>query len=327
MKCDPDPSELLSDDGSKSTTSSSQDDHLEEMLQRKKDKRIELLHRISAVREKRDQVKRQIKSLTKLNTTWIQLYNQATLEKYTAISNYTKKKIEKKEREDELSKLQKIHVLQDVFHLWHRGSYATINGLRLGMTSIPPLDQRSKIDSNTSFWNNSGNLMNGNNNTVPWHEINAALGMVALLMQTLQKNLRIEHQSRYEILPRGSNTIVSSRKTKQEWELFHQPTTFQFFSKRNWNAALNILGFCLYELACEMTRLSKHVDGENVSNPLETPPFDVKLEDDWSNERIGIVKVGGLQIAYNDGADWSKVMRYVAIDLKMMIAFVSKNIE
>ena len=43
-------------------------------------------------------------------------------------------------------------------------------------------------------------------NDVPWHEINAGVGMIALLISNIQSKLRIG--SRFTILPRGSTTKV-----------------------------------------------------------------------------------------------------------------------
>ena len=146
------------------------------------------------------------------------------------------------------------------------------------------------------------------------------------------------------IQPRGSSTKVHSRKTKQEWDLCHQPSAFQFFARRNWNAALNILGYCLWEVVRDVSermgvvnmleKEKQNNDGgaetkKNKHNNMEwVMPFPVSLESDWENERIGSVKVGGLDFAFNgDGVEWTKAMRYMAIDLKVIVAFVAKCVD
>lgn len=293
---------------------------LEEMLKRKKEKRIELLRRIHTVRSKKKRVYQQNQAITDLQSHWLHRFKQSDAGRRLAISEYLKEENDLRVKEADYEKLSQINVLQDVFHIWYRGSFATFNGLRVGMCVSPPSESSNQpaVSSNNLFWsNNNVGLSNKFENAVPWHEINAGVSMIALLIQNIQKKLRIQHQSRYIILPRGSTTRISSRKTKQEWELFHQPSTFQFFARRNWNAALNILGFCLFEIVKELI----HIDGPRIQIP-----YDVVLDDDWSNERIGSVKVGSLDMAFNgDGIQWTNAMKFVAIDLKLIVAIIAKH--
>jgi hypothetical protein len=324
-------------------------------------KRNELLQRIQNVKSKRATIHKQNQSLAQLKTLWVHRHHQAVLERTLALSDYKRQQNSYQVLQADYQKLVKVNVLQDVFHIWHRGhgSFATINGLRIGMCVAPPVPAESapashasstststtQMQSQTSsFWNNNTINNNANKsaeNDVPWHEINAAVGMVALLLHTLQDKLHI-YQSRYMIQPRGSSTRVHSRKTKQEWDLFHQPAAFQFFAKRNWTAALNILGYSLYEVVREVERIRIRIwlekeeeNGDrngngngngntNSRNEAWIIPFAVSLEGDWENERIGNVKVGGLDFAFNgDGVEWTKAMRYMAIDLKLIVAFVA----
>ena len=62
----------------------------------------------------------------------------------------------------------------------------------------------SSSSSSSSSTNNVNNL--SAQNDVPWHEINAGVGMIALLISNIQSKLRIG--SRFTILPRGSTTKV-----------------------------------------------------------------------------------------------------------------------
>lgn len=396
----------------------------------------------------------------------------------------------------EREKLNNIHVLHDVFYIFHRGYFATINGLRLGMSAPSPSSSSSlpsttnttanitvaslsnqlfqnqlstatnnnhntnhntvdnTIKSATTTNNNNKNNLNsmhsnGNSNDVPWHEINAGIGMIALLISTIQSKLNI--RSRFTIIPRGSTSKIcfnttcstnaginlsnqqnifhnSSATTNtttgggggnthhQEWDLYYTPTTFSFFAKRHWNTALNILGYCLYEVIQEVksrleiyrtnssvlqsnstiasissgvsiasiaatTLPTKNEYGINHSSSIDAVaanantiiddhtsstdtgttdtatttkrtiykslsgkqstneqfmmieimiPYDVELSGDWkSNDRsIGYVKVGGSEIGYhNDGIAWTKALRYVALDLKWVMAFLSKYVD
>lgn len=262
-------------------------------------------------------------------------YNASLKERSHALSSYLTQQTRLSELKDTQEKLKQLYVLQDVFYIWHRGPFVTINGLRLGMTdcsaivSSPPNTNGALEQQANSFWNNNhviGSPVVENN--VPWHEINASLGMMALLMHTLHKRLRIFHP-RYMVHPRGSTTKVLSRKTKQEWDLFHQPTAFQFFARRNWNAALNIMGYILFEIIDEVNRVVVTSNDDKALRREEdwTIPFEVKLEGDWGNERIGAVKIRGLDVAFNgDAVEWTKAMRYMAIDLKMVVALVAKYV-
>jgi len=302
-------------------------DLLDAALQQKLYKKNDLEYRIQKVRSQRKLVRKQTESLSDLQVLWGHRYNQAIQKRTNALSSYSQHHRKLDEIQAAHEKLIQCYVLQDVFHIWYRGAYATINGLRLGMCTSPSVEASSPAvqEQTNSFWNN--NNVNGSaalDNNVPWHEINAALGMIALLMKTLQNKLHI-YQSRYMIQPRGSTTKVLSRKTKQEWELYHQPTAFQFFARRNWNAALNILGYTLYEIVREVNILKKSNGIDRIDWVI---PFDLSLEGDWGNERIANVKIGGLEVGFNgDGVEWTKAMRYIAIDLKLIVAFVATFVD
>jgi beclin 1 len=304
-------------------------DLLEAALQQKLRKRDILLQKIKTVCSERRRLYQQSKAVENFRLLWTHRYNAAVKDRTRALSSYLLQQTRLGELKDTHEKLKQIYVLQDVFHIWHRGPYITINGLRLGMADCSAIISSSSNPSGAleqqtnSFWNNNhviGSPIVENN--VPWHEVNASLGMMALLMHTLQKHLRIFYP-RYMVHPRGSTTKVLSRKTKQEWDLFHQPTAFQFFARRNWNAALNIMGYILVEIINEVNRVMRNdkvVQGEDCAIP-----FPVTLEGDWGNERIGTVQICGLDIAFHgDAVEWTKAMRYMAINLKMIVALVAK---
>mmetsp|Transcript_1742 Transcript_1742/g.3156 ORF Transcript_1742/g.3156 Transcript_1742/m.3156 type:complete len:402 (+) Transcript_1742:38-1243(+) len=335
--------------GVPSSSSGTSTDLLNAALQQKLRKRDIILQKIQSIRSKRRILHTENQSLEKLKLLWMHRYNAAVKERSRALSSYLMQQTRLHEHRDAHEKLKQIYALQDIFYIWYRGPFVTINGLRLGMadcssslmiSSATTSSSSSSSSSNlissaleqqtNSFWNN--NNVTGSpvvENSVPWHEINASLGMMALLMHTLQKYLRIYHP-RYMVHPRGSTSKVLSRKTKQEWDLCHQPTAFQFFARRNWNAALNIMGYILFEIINELERFIQNNDNkEGVEAGGEdcAIPFAVMLEGDWGNERIGTVKIHGLDIAFNgDAIEWTKAMRYMAINLKMIVALVGKYI-
>lgn len=80
-----------------------------------------------------------------------------------------------------LERLQRSNVYNDVFCIGHDGSFATINGLRLGR--LPPPQN------------------------VDWPEINAAWGTAALLLATVADKLRFTFRG-YKIRPMGSTSKI-----------------------------------------------------------------------------------------------------------------------
>lgn len=81
----------------------------------------------------------------------------------------------------QLERLQRTNVYNDVFCIGHDGSFATINGLRLGR--LPPPQ------------------------SVDWPEINAAWGTAALLLATVADKLRFTFRG-YKIRPMGSASKI-----------------------------------------------------------------------------------------------------------------------
>lgn len=79
-----------------------------------------------------------------------------------------------------LQKLQRSNVYNDTFCISHDGSFATINGLRLGRLSNKPVD---------------------------WPEINAAWGYALLLLVTVADKLEFRFQG-YEPQPMGSTSKI-----------------------------------------------------------------------------------------------------------------------
>ncbi len=81
----------------------------------------------------------------------------------------------------QLERLQRSNVYNDVFCIGHDGSFATINGLRLGR--LPPPQN------------------------VDWPEINAAWGTAALLLATVAGKLQFAFRG-YKIRPMGSTSKI-----------------------------------------------------------------------------------------------------------------------
>jgi beclin 1 len=200
-----------------------------------------------------------------------------------------------------LEKLQRTNVYNDTFCISHDGSFATINGLRLGRLSGKPVD---------------------------WPEINAAWGHALLLLVTVADKLGYKFQG-YEAQPMGSTSKIiryenaspaSSRigsrsamqppPKKHTLELYSSgdmPLGFTFMHRKFDNAMVAFL---------ELVRqLGLHVQRqtEATGNVLSLP---YRIEGD----KIGDVSIK-LGIAQDDG--WTKACKLTLTCCKFLLAHAS----
>jgi beclin 1 len=91
--------------------------------------------------------------------------------------------------EHELSRLNSLNLLNEVFHIWYLGPFGTINGLRLGRT------MEIQVKCFGCF------------TKVPWAEINAACGQCVLLLDAFSMNHKIT-SSKYRLVPMGSSSRI-----------------------------------------------------------------------------------------------------------------------
>ncbi|PHH72924.1 hypothetical protein CDD80_4170 [Ophiocordyceps camponoti-rufipedis] len=199
-----------------------------------------------------------------------------------------------------LDKLQRSNVYNDTFCISHDGSFATINGLRLGRLSSKPVD---------------------------WPEINAAWGHALLLLVTVAEKLSYRFQG-YDPQPMGStskivrheasspaSSRVGSRVTqpppkRHVLELYSSgdmPLGLTFMHRKFDNAMVAFL---------ELVRqLGVHVQEqtEPTGNMLSLP---YRIEGD----KIGDVSIK-LGIAQDDG--WTKACKLTLTCCKFLLAHAS----
>eukprot|EP00978_Attheya_sp_CCMP212_P013609 scaffold34157_cov52-Attheya_sp.AAC.6 len=283
---------------------------------------------------------------------------------------------------------RKWNATNDCFHIWHRGPFGTINGLRLGCrTTTTPASptypnnrkqiqnadeydkvlsedhsrQGSMIHPNNSnhgatavrrreydvtsmvlagvttgppgftpersIGNMGRELRNGNNVAVTrssgnWPEINAALGMAALLLCVLRDKPEsgIRFQT-HDIVPLGSCSKIALMPTKLQpqqqtvyYNLFSDDS-FQFFGKRNFNLALNGLLKCLKDaMECILQR-----------DRTIAIPHDIS-----TTGNLAELTIGGLPISYSTdggGERWTRALKYFLTDLKWLVAFSTKHVD
>eukprot|EP00276_Gloeochaete_wittrockiana_P000025 CAMPEP_0184671314 /NCGR_PEP_ID=MMETSP0308-20130426/85423_1 /TAXON_ID=38269 /ORGANISM="Gloeochaete witrockiana, Strain SAG 46.84" /LENGTH=374 /DNA_ID=CAMNT_0027118411 /DNA_START=353 /DNA_END=1477 /DNA_ORIENTATION=+ len=93
---------------------------------------------------------------------------------------------------EQLDRLKRTNVYNDLFFIWHDGHFGTINGLRLGRLPTIPVD---------------------------WSEINAAWGHATLLLQVLGKRCQFQFHP-YRPVPCGSHSKMVDTKNKS-YDLFY----------------------------------------------------------------------------------------------------------
>jgi hypothetical protein len=183
-----------------------------------------LLQQLSHLRWKRKQLEKNASPALhhhlcewNFRNSFSQQYYQSILSKLETLSS------RKIWTEEEYQLTSKWHVLGDVFLIWHRGPFGTINGLRLGMSALTMVGLVEKCAGGGYGGPSTGQLGSGggasffswDNGTaapfhapkitsaytvsqaanptaiqkkvmVPWNEINSALGQLLFLLYTLQ---------------------------------------------------------------------------------------------------------------------------------------------
>ncbi|KAM5355419.1 hypothetical protein ACJ41O_002065 [Fusarium nematophilum] len=199
-----------------------------------------------------------------------------------------------------LEKLQRSNVYNDTFCISHDGSFATINGLRLGRLSNKPVD---------------------------WPEINAAWGHALLLLVTVAEKLGYRFDG-YDPQPMGSTSKIIRYETpspsssrlggrsvnpppkKHVLELYSSgdmPLGLTFMHRRFDNAMVGFL-----ELVRQLGAFV-HRQTEASGNPLSLP---YKIDGD----KIGDVSIK-LGIAQDDG--WTKACKLTLTCCKFLLAHAS----
>ena len=130
---------------------------------------------------------------------------------------------------------------------------------------------------------------------VPWPEINAALGQVVLLLQVLIERTGVK-VSQQQILPRGSTSQIGSNLYFGE--------SFQFFARRSFYFGLQALAQSIHEVAVQMQQ----------QDPSLALPHAM-------DQRLNEYHVGGLAIAYHEGPEWTRAMKYLLTNLKQLLLF------
>lgn len=209
-----------------------------------------------------------------------------------------------------LEKLQRSNVYNDTFCISHDGTFATINGLRLGRLSSKPVD---------------------------WPEINAAWGHALLLLVTVADRLGYRFEG-YEPLPMGSTskivrldpvsspTAASSGRTgsagpppppkRHVLELYSSgdmPLGLTFMHRKFDNAMTAFLEL-VRQLGAFVQRQTADPDGGGGGGEGLSLPYRIE------GDKIGEVSIK-LGIAQDDG--WTKACKLTLTCCKFLLAHAS----
>eukprot|EP00617_Octactis_speculum_P012874 CAMPEP_0185779438 /NCGR_PEP_ID=MMETSP1174-20130828/95814_1 /TAXON_ID=35687 /ORGANISM="Dictyocha speculum, Strain CCMP1381" /LENGTH=270 /DNA_ID=CAMNT_0028468599 /DNA_START=25 /DNA_END=837 /DNA_ORIENTATION=- len=185
----------------------------------------------------------------------------------------------------QLDALSKMNALNDCFYIWHDGPFGTINGFRLGRLPIESVD---------------------------WHEINAALGQLALLLKLIENLTNLNFD--YDIKPMGSfSTIAQKPKEGQRgaaiktYNLFNQDrdTIFKIGQTSFQNGLVYLLEV--------MKQAGQHIVKDD-------PPFRLPYD-------VGDAGISGHSIKYGENNDeiWTKALKFLLTDIKWIVAWAAKN--
>jgi hypothetical protein len=231
-------------------------------------------------------------------------------------------------------------VINDCFHIWHQGPFATINTCRLGAEAphIPNAlnEEASNKQSNVYTGKHSNSKQTPSpataqrgwlwssvtNDTtamdsedapveapkVPWSEVNVALGHMVLLLDV------ISHLSNIS-LPNTLHPMAAASKITIKGSLynlyFEESSLWGRHNLRNFHYALNGLCECIFYM-------SKAQKDKTIAVPHNM------LYDSASSS----FKIGGIPLVYgygSSGVDFTRACKYLLTNLKWLVAYSVKH--
>lgn len=288
--------------------------------QKPTDERCELKSKCAALRSKihalREKRRRTSEALNEATNQQCKLcVRRNAIEKITceASANLRSAMMRRTLNDEALDSMRKMNAMNDCFHIWYMGSYGLLNGLRLGNFVPPMLDLERGREMERQ---GNGMLSGGDRFKVPWTEINAAFGMIALLLVIIQEKSKGKVKFHtHKITPMGSFSKVAvlynNGKSSTVYNLYSDDG-FQLFGKRGFNIALNGLLRCL----ADATIVAAHHD------KTVAPPHSIK------EVSRGEYSIGGLLISYGtDGERWTRALKYFLTNLKWLVAYNTKHVD
>lgn len=182
---------------------------------------------------------------------------------------------------EQLNRLKRTNVYDDAFHISYDGHFGTINGFRLGrLASVP----------------------------VPWEELNAALGQVVLLLDTIARLVNFKF-SRYTLTPLGSFSKIA-RNDDPSSAVGLYGSSERSFKKLLWYGQFDTALTWLLECVREF--------GDHASSLDSKFAFDFQIRD-------GTIMGLSVKLQFNDDSKWTCALKNVLLALKYLLAWTSAH--
>jgi hypothetical protein len=245
------------------------------------------------------------------------MLHAAQLRQHQALDDFRSAVAERQQLEKTSSLAKESKPLYDAFHIGYQGPFATINGVRLGAEAALEVydggDEAAAGASGSSAAGTRG--VTGSNNgggattvKVPWSEINSALGLLALLLSSLERKPHAGVRYRHEVVCSGSTSKIGLRRDGGSTAYYnlYSDDSFQFFGRRHFNTALQCLVQCVVDASDAIQRRDPTI---HLPHPIDRTPREFTI--------------GGLPVAYgtDGGVEWTRAMKYLLTNVKHLSAY------
>lgn len=322
-----------------------------------------LKQQLESIQCKRRQLVQTHTHLSTFKSEWTFQLSSAQYSHDLAFSSWQSCKRKSEHVQNQYTIAQRWHVLGDAFFIWHNGPFATINGTRLGRCAKTAFSTEGESNNNKasffSWGDNAQRQTIPTSVTVPFHEINSALGQVVFLLYTLQHTPNSGITFRRHVLqPCGhaskigflKNAKLPTQTTRQQqlqhthygerrrifathddvtWYSLHHYDengsylSMGYYARRNFNAALEGLIYCIAEACLVVERRDMAL---SVPYNINVSGLNVGKEKEKGD---GTTTVGRLPVIYDpdEGERWTTVWRYLLTDLKWLVAYIAKHVD
>lgn len=191
------------------------------------------------------------------------------------------------------NRLRSTNVLNAAFYIWHSGAFGTINFFRLGY--LP-------------------------DNPVEWDEINAGLGQVTLLLNSLALKMKLDFK-RFKLIPYGNYSYiqvidnVSSMSVKKGDKLhLYGSGGFKYYFDWDKKFDYGLWAFldCLQQLEDKIKLIDNSFSLPYIINGSKL--VDKKTQSSFS-----------IMCHFNSPQEWTKALKYMLTNLKWSLAWVASQ--
>lgn len=151
---------------------------------------------------------------------------------------------------------------------------------------------------------------------IEWVEINAGLGLTALLISTLASTAKFDFQN-IELQPYGS----FSKIVNAEGKLYSLYFDGGFLKRRSFNQALTLLLECVQVSILDSSFSTQIIiELQQLGNFASLHDKELRLPFQIANG-----KIGDLSICLGDKEQWTKAFKFMLTHLKWLIVWIERN--